>query len=137
MSSVDKIQCLCQYRWLELDIQRLTAQIDSWRARMAYLGSGVPKNSLNVTTNEPDGNTVNCIAKVIDLQRKLEIKLQKQLQLKAQAEELVESLKDPRERLLLRYRYMLGMRWEEIAVTMHYGYRWVLRLHQRALSKLK
>ena len=29
----------------------------------------ISKNDLNITTNEPDGNTVNCIAKVIDLQR--------------------------------------------------------------------
>lgn len=34
---------------------------------------------------------------------------------------------------ILEDRYILGMRWEEIACEYHYAYRWVLRLHKKAL----
>lgn len=37
---------------------------------------------------------------------------------------------------LLRYRYILGKTWEEIAVLMHYTYRHTTRLHGAALQKL-
>lgn len=40
-------------------------------------------------------------------------------------------------RALLEAYYLSGMRWEEIACTMHYAYRWVQRLHRKALSVMK
>lgn len=40
-------------------------------------------------------------------------------------------------RALLEAYYLSGMRWEEIAYTMHYAYRWVQRLHRKALSQMK
>lgn len=38
---------------------------------------------------------------------------------------------------VLRYRYVLGIKWEEIAVAMNYSFRRVTQLHGEALSKLK
>ena len=38
---------------------------------------------------------------------------------------------------VLRYRYILGMKWEEIAVAMNYSFRRVTQLHGEALSRLK
>lgn len=40
-------------------------------------------------------------------------------------------------RALLEAYYLSGMRWEEIACTMHYAYRWVQRLHRKALSVMR
>ena len=45
-------------------------------------------------------------------------------------------LEDGRLRDVMRYRYIDGMKWEQIAVVMRLDYRWVLRLHGRALCKL-
>ena len=36
----------------------------------------------------------------------------------------------------LRRRYLLGQRWEEIAVEMHYKYQHVCRCHRAAVAKL-
>lgn len=41
------------------------------------------------------------------------------------------------ERRLLQYRYINGKTWEQIADTMMYSYRWILKLHDRALEHLK
>lgn len=103
---------------------------------MMSLGSGVPKNDLNATTRTPDGNTINCLAKIEELTGKYEQKISQQLALKAEIEGVTSSIPDISDRLLLEYRYIHAMRWEEIAVTMHYSYRWVLRKHKRAIARL-
>ena len=44
---------------------------------------------------------------------------------------------DPTQRSILEDRYLASQRWEEIAYEYHYAYRWVLRLHRRALATMK
>lgn len=39
-------------------------------------------------------------------------------------------------RRLLRYRYLCGLTWEQIAVEMHYTYQWVCILHGKALQEV-
>ena len=134
--SKDKTSYLKQYRWLELDIQHLRDQITLWRARMMSLGSGMPKNNLNTATRTSDSYTVNCIARIEELTSKYEQKISQQLALKTEIEDVINSISDISDRLLLEYRYIHAMRWEEIAVTMHYSYRWVLRKHKRAIARL-
>ena len=41
------------------------------------------------------------------------------------------------EREMMRYRYLQGMRWEDICVRMHYSWRQVHRLHAAALKRLE
>lgn len=33
--------------------------------------------------------------------------------------------------------YLTGMRWEEVACTLHYSYRWTMRLHRSALKTMR
>lgn len=48
----------------------------------------------------------------------------------------VEQLPDLRERDILRRRYILGQRFEQIAVELRLEYRWTRRLHRRAIENL-
>lgn len=41
------------------------------------------------------------------------------------------------EREIMRYRYLQGLRWEDICVRMHYSWRQVHRLHASALQRIK
>lgn len=41
-----------------------------------------------------------------------------------------------KERNLLYYHYILGFTWEQVAVEFHYNYRWVMRLHSKALKRI-
>lgn len=43
---------------------------------------------------------------------------------------------DNTDRHILELRYINYMKWEEIAVTLNYAYRWVMRRHKRALAML-
>ena len=51
-------------------------------------------------------------------------------------ETAIESL-EPVERQLLRYRYLLGLTWEEVSEAMHYSWRQVHNIHARALAALR
>ena len=50
--------------------------------------------------------------------------------------EMIALLPDDNHRKLLTLRYMSGMRWRQIAGTMHYTTRHLQRLHQEALKAL-
>lgn len=52
---------------------------------------------------------------------------------KARVRGVVDLVRDPDERALLRLRYLSGMKWEEVARAMHYTERQVYRIHRRAL----
>ena len=46
-------------------------------------------------------------------------------------------MQDGAEKEVLIRRYLMGRTWEQIAVDMDYNYRWVLRLHGRALKNFE
>ena len=49
---------------------------------------------------------------------------------------VLDQVADARDHEILRRRYLLGQRFEEIAVEMCLEYRWVRRRHKRAVSDL-
>lgn len=49
---------------------------------------------------------------------------------------VLDQVADERDHEILRRRYLLGQRFEEIAVGMNLEYRWVRRLHKRAVENL-
>lgn len=46
----------------------------------------------------------------------------------------INMLEDTNERLVLRYRYLVCMPWDEIAGRLHYSIRYVYKIHGRALQ---
>ena len=50
--------------------------------------------------------------------------------------ELIEMVDDDTLKTLLTLRYINGKRWEKIADEMHYSYRHILKLHEKALEIL-
>lgn len=49
----------------------------------------------------------------------------------------IEAMEDEREKDLLTYRYLKGLKWEEICVRMDYKWRQVHRIHAMAIKNLK
>lgn len=56
--------------------------------------------------------------------------------LKAQIRGVIEAVTDPNERMVLRYRYIHNMTWEQIGDELHADARTIRRWHARALSGL-
>lgn len=49
----------------------------------------------------------------------------------------IEAMENEQEKNLLTYRYLRGMKWEEVAVKMKYSWQHIHKIHSRALKNLK
>lgn len=73
-------------------------------------------------------------AKLDELLSELEEQMNERIQLRREIVRKIECMESETEKAVLRYRYIHMLKWEEIAVKMHYGYRNILKVHGRALE---
>ena len=52
-------------------------------------------------------------------------------------ERKIRQMENEDEQEVLRLRYILGMKWEEVALKMDYSWKWVHKIHGRALMNFK
>lgn len=76
------------------------------------------------------------IAKLVDLEKEVDAEIDRMTEAKKTVAAAISQVPDSRYRTLLCLRYICGKTWEEIAVEMHYDYRWITRMHGRALSQI-
>lgn len=83
------------------------------------------------------GDLSGYAARVDALERKILKARYKRIQKFKEIRDRIERLEDENEKDVLVYRYIRGMKWEDIAVQMNIGYRHVLRMHGKALENFK
>lgn len=83
------------------------------------------------------GDLSGYAARVDALERKILKARYKRIQRFKEIRDRIERLEDENEKDVLVYRYIIGMKWEDIAVKMNIGYRHVLRMHRKALENFK
>jgi len=74
------------------------------------------------------------VAKMVDLLTQINRDTDTYVDLKREAKALLDKVKNPTYYKILHKRYVLYHSLEQIAVEMNYTYRWVKRLHGRALQ---
>ena len=112
---------------LEENIMRLQLQAESISATRI---SGSPSGS-----GSSDKIASN-LARIDELTGFYQQKMEQALIQQKRIEDAIESLPDS-ERLLMRYRYIDGMEWVNIAANMNYSWRHMHRIHARILKKLE
>lgn len=83
------------------------------------------------------GDLSGYVARLDELDRKLRAQMYKKIQLRAEITEKIDAMSDETESLLLRLRYVHGLKWEEVAVKMDYSWKQIHRLHSKALNNFK
>lgn len=83
------------------------------------------------------GDLSGYVARLDELDRKLRAQMYKKIQLRAEITEKIDAMSDETESLLLRLRYIHGLKWEEVAVKMDYSWRAVHKIHSKALEHFK
>lgn len=73
-------------------------------------------------------------AKIDELLRNLEKQMNKRIELRLRISREIESMSDETESLLLRYRYIQGLKWEDIALRMDYSWQHIHKIHAKALQ---
>lgn len=83
------------------------------------------------------GDLSGYAAHLDELDRKLRTQLERKLQIRTEITERIDAMENETESLLLRLRYIHGLKWEEVAVKMEYSWRAVHKIHSKALEHFK
>ena len=73
---------------------------------------------------------------VTEMNKQLRAEIGQVVRKKKEAKELIDQLESIPEQPILTKRYIEGKTFEDISAEIYYSYRWVHRLHGRALQKL-
>ena len=128
----EKCRYLNQYRIMHIEIDQITKELQRWQD----LATRISPSYSDMPHGGGSDKVQTAAVEVAELTDKLNQKLHQAIMVQENIKKLLESLDDIKLRQLMFYRYINGMRWEEIAVRMDFNYRWVLRLHRKALNQI-
>lgn len=134
MTNQEKKAYLGRYRDNEREIRRTEEEILRWESlsRKTTTTMGAAGGGSN-----GEDKLQAAVEKIVRWQNRLTLQLAERVRLREEIEAAIGTVEDERLRLLLRYRYIDGWTWERIAEGLSLGYRWILRLHNLALTELK
>lgn len=84
-----------------------------------------------------DGQSLpRAVESIVQAQQELQAQINQCGYIRREVVAALEQVTNARDHEILRRRYLLGQRWEEIAVEMHLEYRWVTRRHRRTVESM-
>ena len=124
---------LNQYREAEAEAARLEREICRWRSKAEKVTTAV---KLLPGGSGAENAVEDAVLKIDELTVQLSEQRRETVRLRRKIEEAIAFVEDWKLRQLLRYRYIDGMKWEQIEAQMNYEKTQVWRLHGQALSAL-
>ncbi|MCI8361068.1 MAG: hypothetical protein HFE86_07010 [Clostridiales bacterium] len=121
-SEQEKKQWLSQYRLLDQEIDRLIQEEASWRQRALYVDTVDKRQTL--------------ARKIEDCISQINQQIDRLADLRQDMERIISLVPDDTLRLLLTYKYIDGLGFEDIADRLHYCWRQIVRKHAHALRLL-
>lgn len=133
MTNQDKIAYLKQYKYLDNHIKRLLEEKERYQT--------IAEKITPTLSDMPHGGTGEnpkelAICKMMDCERVATRMIDDYINLGNEIKALIDTVEDDDLRLLLLYRYIDGKTFEQVAVDMCYTWRWIHKLHSKALDKL-
>ena len=113
--------------------RQLQEQIDALRSQQMFPSvnhDGMPQGNAH-------SDLSGYVARLDALISQLEHEQAMAVQQYEEIHDRIHKMQDGAEKEILIRRYLMGKTWEQIAVEMDYNYRWVLRLHGRALRSFE
>lgn len=136
LNNRSKINYLRQYVWLGKEIDRKYAEIKRLKSKLG-------KITATISTQPGGGGSIykskdlDLIDEIVDLEIEILKEIEPLLQTRREITEVITNMDEPRERLLLQYRYLDGLSWEKIAVEMNYSWQHMHLLHSRSLKNIQ
>lgn len=123
------------YRCNEL-IQENLEEMENLRVMSTSIASpDLTKERVNKTKSS-EAAFVNAVNKLVDLEKSTDAKMAELLDLRMEIRETISQIDDAKQILILRYRYIDFMKWEDIAEKMDYSLKSVYRIHSAALGSI-
>ena len=119
-------ESLRRERELAQEVERLHSEA----YRVTPLLTGMPGGA-------SDGQSLpRAVEEIVQAQQELQAQINQCGAIRREIVAALEQVTNARDHEILRRRYLLGQRWDKIAVEMHYKYQHVCRCHGDAVSKL-
>ena len=126
---------LKQYPDIEKSIKQKQAEIrhyESVAVSIAQTCSGIGSNP-----NGGSDKVGQAVALVVDLKNEIAAEVKRLVDKQREIESNIEKINDRRLEVVLKYKYINGATYEQIADQMGYSYKQIYRLHRYALKKLQ
>jgi DNA-directed RNA polymerase specialized sigma subunit len=127
-------QYLNQAKHLDAMINCRLREIDYWKELSCSISSGQYDDMPHSPNRPADASFVRCIEKIDEAQKDVAEKVARLIALREEISSQISLLSDRDEQLVLRFRYVDGCTWEDIAGILNVSIRTVHRIHGSALQ---
>lgn len=128
-----KKEFLMSYQKKKRRVRRLEEQLEELRRNK--MSPSVTNGGMPHGTDKKDLS--DYAVKVDEIEQELVAARYSRICAFQEVQKRIEAMEDEREKDLLTYRYLKGLKWEEICVRMDYKWRQVHRIHAMAIKNLK
>ena len=125
---------LGRLRSLELRLLSSANEIENLTNIATTITSAINSDGIHTTGTTSD-KLGNCVAKIVDLQHEIDADMRNLEEVRKEIIDSLDNVSNGKHRELLRMRYVSHMTFEEIAVAMDMSWRWIIKLHGRALQE--
>ena len=132
MTNEEKKAILKQYIGFEKRIARLLDEKKKWKEKAEAISpvySDMPKAG-------GCDKIQNAVCQIVDLEQDINREIDAQIDLRRRIKAAVKQMDDEKLRDVMMYRYIDGLKLEEIAIEMSYSYMQIYRLHKKAISEI-
>ena len=119
--------------------QRINSNIEEV-SRLQEMATSVSSPTLGErvqTSRSTDAPFVKCLEKIMMLEEKINKETDLLVSLKEQMRDIINLVEDTDERMVLRYRYIHNLTWEQIGLELNADARTIRRWHGTALTHVK
>mgnify|MGYP001551310025 FL=1 len=128
-----KIRYLSRYRRVSKRIDRLLEEQSRWREMALKI---TPVLSQTPGGGESGSPIERPMDKVLEIDVEINREIDELQTVRQEIHAALNQLEDESLKLLMEYRYIDGLTWEQIAVKMNYSYMQICRLHGKALRTI-
>ena len=133
MTIQEKKDYLSQYRRSDIKINSLICE----QSRLKSMVCGMsPQLSDMPKGGNGEDRLQRGVEQILELEEQINGEIERLISLREDICQKIETIKDPKQRAVIRFRYLNGFTWEKIAVEMDLTYQWVCALHGRALQEI-
>lgn len=118
-------------------LHAMDSEIESLKSNQEDLINQTVRRAELSTMKVQSGGGKDVWSSIGDYALQIQRKIESQLKAKLIISQQIDRVKEDKCRQVLRYRYLIGASWEQVAKLMHYDIRWVHRLHGRALIEFE
>ena len=125
---------LNQAKTLDAQINSKIYELEYWKDLLTRI-SGCSTEAHFNPNRSTEPRFVKCIEKITEIEQDINAQVDELVDLKNDINKAVGQLDDPKQQLVIRYRYCENRTWNEIAAMTNISLRTVHRIHDAALKK--